>query len=639
MKYQTKKIGLFLSHSFGRYQSELCQGIVDRAKEYGYRVEIYSSTDGEDVGGYGIGEESILEIPDYSHLHGVIFASGTYLSSAVRKKLTDKLQRSCSCPILEICNENNTFPQLCLDNNSVFQMVTVHFLTVHKKKRICYLGSSDHPTLSLLRQNAYQEALRAHGKIDKKMVISCKENPDAIQETVKKLIAQPSELPDAILCYNDRMALNLICCLLKAGIKVPEDIAVSGCDDLPFGRESDPQLTTISFPIRELGSTSVDLLRSAFSGESLPSVTELKAVPIYRSSCGCPRENDAFSFFLPARLSAKIDVLESSMIHDIRMSADLHRVTDLDMGIDLLENYIQRIDNLSEFYLCLYPDWDSTYGDIRKLTEPDLEKSDSSPDTMLLKFAYRNGKRLPECSFVRQNPLPEYLYSHSNTHYLFQSLYFGDKAFGYLAIGYEKDQIHYPFPLISWLRNINSMLENICHARHMGLLVERLDALYNYDELTGLYNRRSFFARVSAALSDAVQKNRQVLSMRIDIDSLGKINEAFGHEEGNFAIRVVGHAIENAASPQNICGRTGGDSFYIFASESSEKEAVNLQEHIDRYLENYNRLHTRKYLISVTSSFTLANASNVKNLDSLFHASDQKIYEEKRRKSLNIINP
>lgn len=48
--YHSKKIGIFISHIFGSFQSSLCQGIIDKASEFGYITEIFSSTDGEDVG-------------------------------------------------------------------------------------------------------------------------------------------------------------------------------------------------------------------------------------------------------------------------------------------------------------------------------------------------------------------------------------------------------------------------------------------------------------------------------------------------------------------------------------------------------------------------------------------------------------
>ena len=59
-------------------RKNVCQGIIDKALEYGYTAEIFASMDGENLGDYSLGEESILTLPNFDDLSGVIFASETY---------------------------------------------------------------------------------------------------------------------------------------------------------------------------------------------------------------------------------------------------------------------------------------------------------------------------------------------------------------------------------------------------------------------------------------------------------------------------------------------------------------------------------------------------------------------------------
>ena len=63
-----KKIALFISHIYGEYQRNLSQGIIDKALEYGYQTEIYTTNDGEDLGGLTDTEKCLLELPVYSGL-------------------------------------------------------------------------------------------------------------------------------------------------------------------------------------------------------------------------------------------------------------------------------------------------------------------------------------------------------------------------------------------------------------------------------------------------------------------------------------------------------------------------------------------------------------------------------------------
>ena len=124
--YHSRKIGVFISHLFGEYQHNLCQGILDTAKEYGYLVEIFASTDGETPNTLA-GEEGILTIPSYQDFDGIIFANGTYpeyrLADAIYKQVT----QHCSCPVLVINQEAHASNYVILDNNAPFADLTEQF--------------------------------------------------------------------------------------------------------------------------------------------------------------------------------------------------------------------------------------------------------------------------------------------------------------------------------------------------------------------------------------------------------------------------------------------------------------------------------------------------------------------------------
>ena len=105
----SKKIALFISHIYGEYQRNLTQGIIDKALEYGYQTEVYTTNDGEELGGLSKTEECIFSLPVYSNLSGVIFASGTYSSNQFREKITKTLEDS-KIPVIEINDTHPVFP-------------------------------------------------------------------------------------------------------------------------------------------------------------------------------------------------------------------------------------------------------------------------------------------------------------------------------------------------------------------------------------------------------------------------------------------------------------------------------------------------------------------------------------------------
>lgn len=626
--YHSKKIGVFISHIFGAYQQGVCQGIIDKALEYGYTAEIFTSLDGENLGSYGIGEESILRIPNFDSFDGIIFASDTYISTDLKQKILDKL-KTLSCPIVEIAVTNNHFPTVSLENSSTAGELTTHFLTVHHASRVCYLGCSDEPFFSDIRENHYKEALSRQGKTPgENDIYRCGYDPSAVREALAFFCKAGT--PEAIVCYNDRLALLFLAAVLSAGYRIPEDIALTGCDDTPEGHNASPMLTTVSFPVYELGVAAVENLLTLIRGNALPPVTSLTAKPIIHNSCGCKSAENTNSVFFMQELSARIAALESSIFGSMNMSATLQHITDIDEGVELLEQYVREIEHCREFYLCLYSDWDSISSHILALT--DNEETPADTDTILLKFALKNGKRLPECSYRKKNLLPDYLYNGSDCAYIYTPLFFEEKEFGYIALAYEDNRIDYHFRLVQWQINMNQMLQSICDSKRTGLLVSRLEDIYMKDSLTGLYNKHGYNHFEEQLLDRAVSEKLPLTAFLIDMDGLKIINDTYGHNEGDFAIQILGHALESTLSGDDLCARFSGDEFYMLVAGLSAEEAKVRAETIEAYLDNYNKLSSKEYPVSCSLGFSTAFPApgfTTENIKELFAEADKKMYEEK----------
>ncbi len=469
--YHTKKIGIFVSHIFGGFQHELCQGILDKAAEYGYTVEIFSSTDGEDVGNYGIGETSILRIPNYDEFSGICFASGTYLLPSLRAAIAEKLRASCTCPVIEITQSGTVFPHLELDNDTAAGQLTEHMITTHRHRRICYLGCSTEPLFSEKRFTYYQNTLKKYNlPLSESDYAFCDYEYSSIRSAFEHFLQCGK--PDSILCYNDRMAISLIDILSRHGYRVPGDIAVTGFDDLALGQNIVPALSTVTFPIYEMGQKAMELLLDAINGTPLPDTTVLMAEPLYRNSCGCVKKMNKSPGLYEHHLMERINTLENSMLNNIKMASVLCSVKDLDEGMELMEKFLPRIRNCYELYICLYQNWDAVSPHIQEITSSQEEYTDAG--ILIMPFAYQNGKRLHQCSFTKRGILPDYIYTRSQSSYVFSPLFFHEREFGYLALSFRENQLAYQFDFLTWIVNVSRMLNTICESRQTDLLVNHL---------------------------------------------------------------------------------------------------------------------------------------------------------------------
>jgi LacI family transcriptional regulator len=113
------------------------------------------------------------------------------------------------------------------------------------------------------------------------------------QEAADRLLADTRAvgrpLPDAIVCANDQMAIGVVRTLTARGIRIPEEVAVVGFDDIFPASLTDPPLTTVHQPMRKIGERGCDRLLERIMDPTLrPKIELLPAELVLRSSCGCP---------------------------------------------------------------------------------------------------------------------------------------------------------------------------------------------------------------------------------------------------------------------------------------------------------------------------------------------------------------
>lgn len=636
--YHTKKIALFISHIFGDYQKNVCQGVVDQAMEYGFGTEIYATTDGENVGAYGAGEASILRIPDFNDFSGIVFVSGTYPAKELKDRIGDTLKEKCTCPIIEIAETDTRFPSVSLENNRTAGTLTEHLIAVHGCRRICYIGSSHEHFFSRRREQIYRRVMAEHAlPVADNDVISCGYEESEVLAALRLFTEGGKNIPDGILCYNDRMALLLMVAAVREGLRIPEDIALVGCDGIPEGQNIAPKLTTVTFPTYQLGVAAVRQLVKMMRGEEPEDGARVFAEPLIGGSCGCSCRPPENSILFVHTLSERIADLERSIFTSMRMSADISHAADIDDCMDVLCANVAEIDGCSEFYLCLYPDWDLLPPHLMELTDTEQDET-FDMDRRLLKLAVRGKKRLPECSFSKKTLLPDYIRKDASSMHIVSPLFFGEREFGYLAVAFEGNQVSYHFKMMHWIMNITQLLQNLCEAKSTRLMQARLESLYMLDSLTELYDRHGYEHCLPKLLRTA-EDGCTLSALLFDADGLKQINDTFGRAEGDFALQVIAQTLRTAAESAagdrdaTLCARFGGDEFYVLSTQFDEAAAAAFTEQVQQYFRNYNRLSGRPYRLTVTAGAAFRpyrKGMGPKDAEALFAEADADMYRRKK---------
>lgn len=608
-----KKIALFISHIFGEYQRNLCTGIITKAAEYGYHIDIFVSNDGETTEELEQGESSILKIPNFSSYRGVLFASGTYLDSGLRDQIYNTIKENCTCPVLNINQEPSEFYTLSIDNIQPMKELVSHLITTHKYQRISFLANKHDVLFSNQRIKSYQETMDDYSLTWSNNTIAwCDPNLDSISEAVTALLCSPEGQPEVIVCYNDSIALMVFNVLTAKGFTIPNDIAITGYDNLEAARHNIPPITTVDFPSKELGELAIDTLIRMYAGEKLEKTT-VSAHPVILSSCGCINPAVQRNNLYNLKLIDTINKREREMITDINLSTSLLNITDIDDGMDVLENFTNTINDLEGFYICLYPDWDTLSDSILDITNGD-DTNIYSNDLKLLKMGIKNGKRIPECSFSNDILLPSSVYSNSSIAFLYMPLYFKDKNFGYIALSYKNDHIRHTFSFMLWLRNINNMLQTIVSNYERTALINRLDTLYLKDELTHFWNAKGFKKHCDALLIQKNNSDNPIMVITLQINSLEQIQSQFGLDEANLCILILARAIESNQTDSLFCARSEKNTFLLLLENSLAEDAIELAKKVEKYIQNYQLIHKKTYKMTLSSSYQTYTPDNLRML-------------------------
>ena len=112
-------------------------------------------------------------------------------------------------------------------------------------------------------------------------------------EAVRTFLDERHIKPEAIVAVDDDTALGVLDALEARGLNVPEDIAVSGFDDIHEARYASPPLTTVIQPFYRQAHLAIAMMLDYLSGKPIPPKIQLPTEVIIRESCGCMTEGVA----------------------------------------------------------------------------------------------------------------------------------------------------------------------------------------------------------------------------------------------------------------------------------------------------------------------------------------------------------
>lgn len=480
-------------------------------------------------------------------------------------------------------------------------------------------------------------------------------------EVIDKLLDEFPDM-DALVCANDMMCYGAYQALEARNIEIGKDIAVMGYDDAPYSAEIRPGLSTVKADPARLGYEAVYLCE-----ETLKNRVQEKLVDttfVLRQSCGCDNEET----------KQKRNLLEEKA----HLESLNHTLISISRNVVNYEEENNKIYSMILNSLCSMNLHSVYLYTFQKEIEWKKGQNWERPDYVRLKAYYREPcKRKPEMIY---QPKPFYYYpvdindikeiDEANQDILFDEifanpyfptekavsrvvtlLYTGETQYGFLVwevdaeyfsnigqLTYQTTSALKTNRLLSKKSQMASALaESLLEVKEKNAILEEISKV---DELTQIYNRRGFLDHMKRNVIAKENEGKPAIAIYADMNNLKLVNDQFGHEEGDYALRSIGQILYDAVhgmEGKGEVGRMGGDEFCAYLISAEEDGEQLLRQRIDEMTETLNAGNNKPYYVSMSVGTKHFVCSAEVDISDQLEQADTQLYIYKRNKRKSIL--
>ncbi|HIC93289.1 MAG TPA: LacI family transcriptional regulator [Anaerolineae bacterium] len=274
-RQRTHTIGMIVPDVSYPFLAEVARGVEDRGFELGYNV-ILCDSDGDLER-----ESDHIELLLERKVDGIIFVAAGESSSHVQA-LTEQ-----GVPLV-VCDRElpgTEVDTVIADNVESGRLATEHIIGLGHRRIGCIAGPEG-LCISDKRLEGYRRALEEHGlPLREELIVHSDFRCLGGYEAMATLLSL-DEPPTAVFACNDLMAMGAICAASQRRLRIPQDVAIVGCDDIALASFTNPSLTTVAQPKREMGAIAVEMLVERIKEKDRPPAKRVLPVElVIRDSC------------------------------------------------------------------------------------------------------------------------------------------------------------------------------------------------------------------------------------------------------------------------------------------------------------------------------------------------------------------
>ncbi len=593
------------------------------SKEHNCKVVFFSTLSDfyyDDIN--DMGEKKIFDAIDVARFDAIVVMTESFKKEEDLNAMVERANVA-EVPVYAIDKETAGCTNLTYDYRDSFKMVVKHMIEFHNYRRVNFMAGMKGNKFSETRLEAFKEVLEENGMaFEEERVYYGGFWEDPTKEAMEEMLASPLPMPEAIICVNDSMAHTVCDCLKEKGYRVPMDVAVSGFDGIVLEQYHRPRLTTVSCNYGEMIEIVFDMIEK--EKEKRDEMLVICNKMQIGTSCGCngldvldsPSEvvKIKYQLYIETRFHNAMNLMVSNLGHE----EDLRKV------ISSIPSYLTLM-NYTNLWCCINDDF------IRYMTDVHREKEYIGLGRYDSKLrVYRATAQKPidfDTSISFGDIVPElYEILESGEALMVVPLHLNGATVGYQAVSFDVDNFSYPL-FSSYLVNSRYLMETHRNRIH-------LQDVYMKDALSGLLNRNGFNNIISRIMEN--NKNKGLLLISMDMDNLKKINDTYGHAEGDEALYNFATILGNVISRGELAARIGGDEFIItLVGDNVQDREKEIVKAIRSKLDEYNETSEKKYQLQASIGH-YSGIIQENNLDFFMKRADELMYMDKYCHKMNI---
>jgi len=276
---KSNTIGIVSSDITQPFSGKMIRAVEQEVSKRNYHFLLF------DIRNTGEGDEFYLELYRQRRIDGLLFLVSS--NDIDDKGIINLMENDIPVVLTEREVSGADVPCVLIDNFAVAMQATNHLMKCGSKK-IVHIAGPDKFFIAEERIRGYLAALKNTG-INKSVVTAQGLGLKDGYQAMLHLLENSNERPDAVFAFNDMLAFGAIKAIRDKGLRVPEDIAIVGFDDIPMASFFEPPLTTVHQPVVEMSTVGVEILLNILEG-TVPAdyskKTVLEPELIVRKSCG-----------------------------------------------------------------------------------------------------------------------------------------------------------------------------------------------------------------------------------------------------------------------------------------------------------------------------------------------------------------